>query len=120
MVFVTLPASIVVTLLPLLITSPVKFALVVTVEASVAVAAFPPMLKLATGVVELTTKGAAPVAMVEVNCPETLKLVPVATPILGVTKVGEASGAFKARELVTSNAFAFKSTEVIVARELKS
>ena len=54
-----------------------------------AVAAFPPILKLATGVVEVTTKGAVPMATVEVNWPETLKLVPVAAPITGVTKVGE-------------------------------
>jgi len=50
------------------VTSPVKLALVVTVDAVVAVAAFPPILKLATGVVEVTTKGAVPVATVEVNC----------------------------------------------------
>ena len=41
--------------LPTLITSPVKLALVVTVAAC----------KLATGVVELTVKGAVPVATVE-------------------------------------------------------
>ena len=52
-------------------------------------AAFPPILKLATGVVEVITKGAIPVATVEVNCPETLKLVPVASPKTGVIKVGE-------------------------------
>src|ERR1017187_6613729 len=57
--------------------------------AVVAVAALPPILKLATGVVEVTTRGAVPVAMVEVNCPVTLKLVPVAAPITGVTRVGE-------------------------------
>jgi len=54
--------------LPTEVTSPVIFALVVTVEAVVAVAAFPPMLKFATGVVEVTTNGAVPVATVEVNC----------------------------------------------------
>ena len=48
--------------LPMLVTSPVKFALVVTI---VAVAALPPILKLATGVVEVTTKGEVPVATVE-------------------------------------------------------
>ena len=47
---------------PTLVTSPVKFALVVTV------AALPPILKLATGVVEVTTNGAVPIATVEVNC----------------------------------------------------
>ena len=57
--------------------------------AVVAVAAFPPILKLATGVVEVTTNGAVPVGTVEVNWPETLKLVPVAAPITGVTKVGD-------------------------------
>jgi hypothetical protein len=55
----------------------------------VTVAAFPPILKLATGVVDVTTNGAVPVATVEVNCPVTLKLVPVAAPITGVTKVGD-------------------------------
>jgi len=60
----------------------------VAVMAVVAVTALPPMLKLATGVVEVTTKGAVPVATVEVNCPLTLKLVPVAVPITGVTRVG--------------------------------
>lgn len=38
---------------------------------------------------EETTKGAVPVATVEVSCPETLRLVPVAAPIAGVTRVGE-------------------------------
>jgi len=41
---------------PELVTSPVKLAFVVTV------AAFPPILKLATGVVEVTTNGAVPVS----------------------------------------------------------
>ena len=36
-------------------------------DADVAVAAFPPMLKLATAVVEVTTKGAVPTATVDVN-----------------------------------------------------
>ena len=57
--------------------------------AVVAVAALPPIFKLATGVVEVTTNGAVPVATVEVNWPDTLKLVPVATPNTGVTKVGD-------------------------------
>ena len=37
------------------------------VAKAVAVAALPPMLRLATGVVEATTNGAVPVANVEVN-----------------------------------------------------
>ena len=48
--------------LPTLVTIPVRFAFVVTV------AALPPILKFVTGVVEVTTKGAVPVAIVEVNC----------------------------------------------------
>ena len=43
---------------------------VVAEVALVAVAAFPPILRLATGVVEATTNGAVPVARVEVICPE--------------------------------------------------
>ena len=70
--------------LPTDVTMPVKFALVVTV---VAVAAFPPILRFATGVVELTINGAVPVATVEVNEPVTFKLVPVAAPNAGATKV---------------------------------
>lgn len=46
-------------------------------------------LRLATLVVLLTTKGAVPVVTVEVNCPLTLRLVPVAAPITGVTRVGD-------------------------------
>jgi len=46
-------------------------------------------LRLAILVVLLTTSGAVPVATVEVNCPVTTKLVPVAVPITGVTRVGE-------------------------------
>jgi len=46
-------------------------------------------LRLATLVVLLTTSGAVPVATVEINCSLTLRLVPVAAPITGVTKVGE-------------------------------
>ena len=38
----------------------------VALVAEVAVAAFPPILKPATGVVEATTNGAVPVAMVDV------------------------------------------------------
>jgi len=64
---------------------PVRLALVVTVEALPAVAA----LRLATWVVEDTTSGGVPVTTVEVSCPETLKLVPVAAPITGVIRVGE-------------------------------
>jgi hypothetical protein len=76
---------------------PVKFAFVVTfvaVVAKVAVAAFPPILRFATGVVEATVNGAVPVATVEISSgadklPVVVKLVPVATPIFGVTNVGE-------------------------------
>ena len=45
------------------------WAAVVTVPAVVAVPAFPPIFRFATGVVEATTKGAVPVASVEVNWP---------------------------------------------------
>ena len=76
--------------LPTDVTSPVKLALVVTDPAVVAVAAFPPILKLATGVVEVTTNGAVPMATVEVSGPETDKLVPVAAPIFGIVSIGEA------------------------------
>ncbi len=50
--------------LPTLVMGPVRLALVVTV------AAFPPMLKLATGVVDVTEKGAVPVAILDTICPE--------------------------------------------------
>jgi len=63
---ITLAAMVVV--FPTEVTSPFILALVVTVDAVVAVAAFPPMFKLATGVVDVTTNGAVPVATVEVNC----------------------------------------------------
>jgi len=52
--------------LPTLVIGPVRLALVVTVDANVAVAALPPILRFATGVVDVTTKGAVPVATVEV------------------------------------------------------
>lgn len=70
---------------------PVKLAFVVTF---VAVAAFPPMLRLATGVVEVTVNGAVPVATVDTTTgalkfPVVVKLVPVATPMFGVIRVGE-------------------------------
>jgi hypothetical protein len=52
--------------------------------AVVAVAA----LKLATSVVEVTTRGAVPVAIVDVNCPVTERLVPVASPMIGEVSVG--------------------------------
>ena len=68
---------------PILVIGPVKFALVVTV------AALPPIFKFATGVVDVTINGAVPVATVDVIDPLTFKLVPVAAPIFGVTKVGE-------------------------------
>jgi hypothetical protein len=82
--------------LPTLVIGPVKLALVVTVPAVVAVAAFPPIFKLATGVVEVTINGAVPIATVDTNTlPDTLpvvaKLVPVAAPMFGVIKVGESS-----------------------------
>ena len=79
---------------------PVKFAFVVTfvavvaVVAKVAVAAFPPILKFGTGVVDATVNGAVPVATFDtitgaVKLPVVVRLVPVATPITGVTRVGE-------------------------------
>lgn len=46
---------------------PARLVAVVAEVALVAVAALPPMLKLATGVVEVTVSGAVPVAMVAVN-----------------------------------------------------
>lgn len=45
-------------------------------------------LRLATLVVLVTTSGAVPMARVDVSCPVTLRLVPVAAPITGVTSVG--------------------------------
>ena len=45
--------------------------------------------KLATSVVDVTTNGAVPIAAVEFSWPLTVKLVPVAAPILGVVKIGE-------------------------------
>ncbi len=44
--------------------------------------------RFATLVVLETANGAVPVDTVEVNCPLTLRLVPVAAPITGVTNVG--------------------------------
>lgn len=72
---------------------PVKLALVVTL---VAVAAFPPILRLATGVVEVTVNGAVPVAIVDTTTgalkfPVVVRLVPVAAPMFGVTRLGEAA-----------------------------
>lgn len=62
--------------LPKEVTMPIKFAFVVTVEA------FPPILKFATGVVDVTTNGAVPVAIVELSCvPDN---VPVAATETGV------------------------------------
>jgi len=66
----------------------------VAVVAKVAVAAFPPILKFATGVVDATVNGAVPVATFDtitgaVKLPVVVRLVPVATPITGVTRVGE-------------------------------
>lgn len=51
-------------MLPELVIGPVRLAFVVTV------AAFPPMFKFETGVVEDTENGAVPVAIVDVICPE--------------------------------------------------
>jgi len=80
--------------LPTLVIGPVRLALVVTVDANVAVAAFPPILRLATGVVEVTTSGAVPSAIVEitwlpVTFPVNARDVPVAAPMFGVTSVGD-------------------------------
>jgi len=47
----------------------------------VAEAAFPPILKLATGVEELTTSGAVPVETVEVIKPDVDKEVPDTAPV---------------------------------------
>ena len=51
------------------------------------VAAFPPILKLATGVVEVTTSGAVPVATVEVIEPEVDNVLPDTLPV-AATEVG--------------------------------
>jgi len=83
--------------LPTDVIGPVKFAFVVTfvaLVAKVAVAALPPMLKFATGVVDATVNGAVPVATFDtitgaVKLPVVVRLVPVATPITGVIRVGE-------------------------------
>ena len=87
--------------MPTEVIGPVKFAFVVTlvavvaVVANVAVAAFPPILRFATGVVEVTVKGAVPIATFDtitgaVKLPVVVRLVPVAAPIFGVTSVGVA------------------------------
>ena len=47
----------------------------------VTVAALPPMFKFATGVVEVTTNGAFPVATVEVNCVPEIDPVAVIVPV---------------------------------------
>lgn len=64
--------------------------LVAVVATFVALVAVPAVaaFRLATWVVEDTTRGAVPVATVEVSCPDTLRLVPVAAPMTGVTRVG--------------------------------
>jgi hypothetical protein len=59
----------------------------------VAVKALPNILKLGTGVVEVTVKGDVPVDTVDtktgaVILPVVIKLIPVAAPISGVIKVG--------------------------------
>jgi hypothetical protein len=59
----------------------------------VAVAALPPILKLDTGVVEVTINGAVPSATFDTNCgavilPVVVRLVPVAAPISGVVNDG--------------------------------
>ena len=97
--------------LPVLVTIPVRLAFVVTV------AALPPILKLATGVVEFTTIGAVPVATVEVNEPVTLRLVPVAAPITGVTRVGEVANT-ATPEPVSSLTAPNKLAEVKVPNEV--
>ena len=53
----------------------------VALVAEVAVAAFPPMERFATGVVEVITNGAVPVVAVEVICPETVSPVSVPTEV---------------------------------------
>ena len=55
---------------------------VVAEVALVAVAALPPILRLATGVVEATTNGAVPVVAVEVICPLTVRPVRVPTEVM--------------------------------------
>lgn len=50
--------------------TPPLFVNAVVRVALVTVAAFPPIERLATGVVEATTNGAVPVARVEVSCPD--------------------------------------------------
>ena len=57
---------------------------VVAEVALVAVAALPPILRLATGVVEVTEKGAVPVAREEVICPETVRPVRVPKDVMFV------------------------------------
>jgi hypothetical protein len=52
-------------------------------------------VRLATGVVLVTTSGAVPVETVEVSCPETEREVPVAAPITGVTRVGDVWRTFR-------------------------
>ena len=80
----TLPAMVAVTVSPDSVPTEVMFgcAFVVTVPAVPAVPALVAYValaayRLATSVVELTTTGAVPVATVEINCPETLIVVPV-------------------------------------------
>jgi hypothetical protein len=46
-------------------------------------------LRLGTLVVLETTSGAVPVATVDVSWPDTERLVPVAAPMIGVTRVGD-------------------------------
>ena len=58
--------------LPTEVTAPVRLALVVTLLA----------VKLATAVVEVTTRGAVPIATVEVICPEAFMVVNL--PVVGV------------------------------------
>ena len=80
----------------------------------VTVAALPPILKLATGVVEVTTKGAVPVATEEVSWPETTRLVPVAAPSTGDTSVGDDANT-RAPEPVLSVITSASSDEVVAA-----
>lgn len=110
---------------------PVKLALVVTPDAKVAVAALPPILKLATGVVDVTTNGAVPVAIVDVNCvpenPVAVKIPVEGTklsfvddtvwgrfPVFAVTQVGYTVAAV-AISLLMAVLVAFKAVVAVAA-----
>ena len=66
---------------------------------------------------EVTTSGAVPVATVEVNEPDTLRDVPVAAPMFGVTNVGVLANT-KAPEPVSSEITPASSAEVVAANAL--